>query len=55
MKNLKIKIDLTILFLKWTINDIRKNYQDIKSRYLLMTDPELHELQMEIRELMKKK
>jgi len=55
MKNLKIKIDLMILFLKWTIKDIRQNYQDIKLRYLFMTDPELHELQMEIRELMKKK
>lgn len=44
-----------ILFLKWTTNDIRNNYRDIKSRYLLMTDPELHELQMEIREIMKKK
>jgi hypothetical protein len=54
MKNLKIKIDLMILFLKWTIKDIRQNYQDIKLRYLFMTDPELHELQMEIRELMKK-
>jgi len=55
MKNLKIKIDLTILFLKWTIKDMRRNYIDIKSRYLLMTDPELYELQMEIKELMKKK
>jgi|LakMenE01Jun11ns_1017448.scaffolds.fasta_scaffold9803488_3 hypothetical protein len=55
MRNLKIKIDLITLFLKWTINDIRNNYRDIKSRYLLMTDPELHQLQIEIRELMKKK
>jgi hypothetical protein len=55
MKNLKIKIDLIILFLKWTIKDMQNNYVDIKSRYLLLTDPELHQLQIEIRELMKKK
>ena len=55
MKNLKIKIDLTILFLKWTIKDMTNNYRDIKSLYLLMTDPELFHLRKEIIELMKKK
>ena len=37
------------------MSDIRENYHDMKSRYLLETDPELLEIQEEIRELMKLK
>ena len=37
------------------MSDIRENYHNMKSRYLLETDPELLELQEEIRELMKLK
>lgn len=55
LKKIKIKIKLLIMFLGWCISDIRENYNDMKSRYLLETDPELLELQEEIRELMKLK
>jgi hypothetical protein len=55
LKKLKIKVKLLFVFLGWCISDIRENYHDMKSRYLLETDPELLELQEEIRELMKKK
>jgi len=55
LKKLKIKVKLLFVFLGWCISDIRENYNDIKSRYLFETDPELLELQEEIRELMKKK
>jgi len=36
------------------MSDIRENYHDMKSRYLLETDPELLEIQEHIKELMKK-
>jgi hypothetical protein len=43
------------MFFGWCISDILENYNDMKTRYLFETDPELLELQEEIRELMKKK
>ena len=43
------------MFLGWCVSDIRENYDDIKTRYLMETDPELIELQEFVRELMKKK
>ena len=55
LKKLKIRVKLWFMFLGWCISDIQENYHDMKSRYLLETDPELLELQEEIRELMKKK
>ena len=55
LKKIKIKIKLLFVFLGWCISDIRVNYHNMKSRYLLETDPELLELQEEIRELMKLK
>jgi hypothetical protein len=55
LKKIKIRIKLWFVFLGWCISDIRENYHDMKSRYLLETDPELLELQEEIRELMKLK
>jgi hypothetical protein len=55
LKKLKIRVKLLFVFFGWCISDIRENYGDIKTRYLMETDPELLELQEEIRELMKKK
>jgi hypothetical protein len=55
LKKIKIKIKLLFVFLGWCVSDIQENYHDIKSRYLFETDPELLELQEEIRELMKLK
>lgn len=55
LKRIKIRIKLWFVFLGWCVLDIRENYQDMKSRYLFETDPELLELQEEIRELMKLK
>jgi hypothetical protein len=55
LKEVKIRVKLLFVFLGWCVSDIQENYNDIKSRYLLETDPELLELQKEIRELMKKK
>jgi hypothetical protein len=55
LKKIKITVKLLFVFLGWCISDIRENYGNIKTRYLLETDPELFELQEEIRELMKKK
>lgn len=55
LKKLKIRVKLWFMFLGWCVSDIQENYHDMKSRYLLETDPELLELQEEIRELMKKK
>lgn len=55
LRKLKIKIRLLFMFFGWCISDIRKNYNDMKSRYLLDTDPELFELQDFVRELIKKK
>jgi hypothetical protein len=55
LKEVKIRVKLLFVFLGWCISDIRENYRDMKSRYLFETDPELLELQEEIRELMKLK
>jgi hypothetical protein len=55
LKKQKIRVKLWFMFLGWCVSDIRENYRDMKSRYLFETDPELLELQDEIRELMKKK
>jgi hypothetical protein len=54
LKKIKIKVKLYFEFLGWCISDIRENYQDMKTRYLLETDPELLELHEHIKELMKK-
>ena len=43
------------MFLGWCLSDIRENYDDMKTRYLLETDPELLEIKKHIKELMKKK
>ena len=55
LKKIKIKVRLLFLFFGWCISDIRENYNDMKTRYLFETDPELLELQEHIKELMKKK
>lgn len=55
LKKLKIRVKLLFVFFGWCVSDIRENYSDMKTRYLFETDPELLELQEEIRELMKKK
>lgn len=55
LKKIKIRVKLLFVFLGWCILDIRENYNDMKSRYLLETDPELLEIQEHIKELMKKK
>jgi hypothetical protein len=55
LKKLKIKVKLLFEFFGWCISDIRENYNDMKSRYILETDPELFELQEFVKELMKNK
>jgi hypothetical protein len=55
LKKIKIKVKLLFVFFGWCILDIRENYNDMKSRYLFETDPELLELQEHIKELMKLK
>jgi hypothetical protein len=55
LRKLKIKVKLLFEFFGWCISDIRENYSDMKSRYLLETDPELFELQEFVKELIKKK
>lgn len=55
LKKIKIRVKIWFEFLGWCISDIRENYRDMKTRYLLETDPELLELQKDILELMKKK
>jgi hypothetical protein len=55
LKKIKIRVKLWFVFLGWCISDIQENYKDMKSRYLLETDPELLEVQEHIKELMKKK
>ena len=55
LKKIKIRVKLWFVFLGWCVSDIRENYHDMKSRYLFETDPELLELQNEIKELMKLK
>ena len=54
LKKLKIKVKLLFVFFGWCISDIRENYYDMKSRYILETDPELLELQKFVQELIKK-
>ena len=54
LKKVKIRLKLCFVFLKWCVSDIKENYQDIQSRYLFETDPELLELQSFVKELMKK-
>ena len=55
LKKLKIKVKILFEFFGWCISDIRENYSDMKSRYILETDPELFELQEFVKELIKKK
>jgi len=55
LKKIKIKIKLLFVFFGWCISDIRVNYNNMKSRYILETDPELLEAHEFVRELMKKK
>jgi hypothetical protein len=55
LKKLKIRVKLLFVFFGWCISDIRENYNDMKSRYLFETDPELLEAHEHIKELMKKK
>lgn len=55
LKKLKIRVKLLFVFFGWCISDIRVNYNNIKSRYILETDPELFETHKYIKELMKKK
>jgi hypothetical protein len=55
LKEVKIRVKLLFVFFGWCISDIRENYNDMKSRYLFETDPELLELQEHIKELMKLK
>ena len=54
LKKIKIKIKLLFVVLGWCISDIRENYNDMKTRYLVETDPELLELQSFVKELIKK-
>jgi len=51
----KIKVRLLFVFFGWCISDIRENYSDMKTRYLLETDPELLEAHEFVKELMKNK
>ena len=55
IKKIKIRVKLWFVFLGWCISDIRENYHDMKTRYIMETDPEMLELQKEILELMKMK
>ena len=55
LKKIKIRVKLWFVFLGWCVSDIRENYGDMKSRYVLETDPELFELQEFVKELIKKK
>ena len=54
LKKLKIRVKLLFVFLGWCVSDIRENYNDMKTRYLFETDPELLELQSFVKELIKK-
>ena len=54
LKKIKIRVKLLFVFFGWCISDIRENYNDMKTRYLFETDPELLELQSFVKELMKK-
>jgi hypothetical protein len=52
---IKIRVRLLFVFFGWCISDIRENYSDMKTRYLLETDPELLEAHEFVKELMKNK
>ena len=54
VRKIKIKVKLLFVFLGWCISDIRENYYDMKTRYMMETDPELLELQKFVKELIKK-
>jgi hypothetical protein len=54
LKKLKIKVKILFEFFGWCISDIRENYGDMKTRYILETDPELLELQTFVKELIKR-
>lgn len=54
LKKLKIKIKLYFTFLKWCVNDIRENYNEMNDCYLMETDPEFLEIQEYIKGLIKK-
>lgn len=55
LKKVKIRVKLLFVFLGWCVDDIIENYGDMKTRYLMETDPELLEIQQFIKELIKKK
>lgn len=55
LRKVKIKVKLWFVFLGWCISDVRENYHDMKTRYLVETDPELLEVHEHIKELMKLK
>ena len=55
LKKLKIRVKLLFVFFGWCVSDIRENYSDMKTRYLLETDPELLEAHEFVNELMKNK
>lgn len=55
IKKIKIRVKLWFVFLGWCVSDIQENYHDMKTRYVMETDPEMLELQKEILELMKMK
>ena len=55
LKNIKIRIKLLFVFLGWCVSDIQENYNDMKTHYLLETDPELLEAHKFIKELIDKK
>mgnify|MGYP000916982705 CR=1 FL=1 len=55
LKKIKIRVKLWFVFLGWCFSDIQENYHDMKTRYIMETDPEMLELQKEILELMKMK
>jgi hypothetical protein len=52
---IKIRVRLLFVFFGWCISYIRENYSDMKTRYLLETDPELLEAHEFVKELMKNK
>jgi hypothetical protein len=54
LRKIKIKVKLWFVFLGWCVSDIRENYNDMKTRYIFETDPELLELQSFVKELIKK-
>ena len=54
VRKIKIKVKLLFVLLVLCISDIRENYYDMKTRYMMETDPELLELQKFVKELIKK-